>query len=192
VRWPGKTRPGVVDCRHMVSTMDLFPTFCRAAGVRPPDGIDGRDLTSLLEGRHQPDRSRVHTVFHETSQRQRFEMRATHDDQWAYVWNAWSDGTTAYLAENMQGLTWPAMTAAAATDPALAARVEFYLRRTPEELYDLTRDPDCLNNLAPAAERQASPAIGAVLRRQRDLTRSWMTQTGDPLHDTYQHMLDAA
>ncbi len=26
----------------MVSTMDLFPAFCRAAGVRPPDGADAR------------------------------------------------------------------------------------------------------------------------------------------------------
>ncbi|MDQ7903699.1 sulfatase [Phytohabitans sp. ZYX-F-186] len=191
VRWPGKTRPGSTDRAHMVSTMDLFPLFCRAAGVRPPDGIDGRDPTSLLEGRHQTGRTRVHTVFHETSARQRFEMRATHDGRWAYVWNAWSNGTTNYRAENMQGLTWPAMTAAAATDPALAARVDFYLRRAPEELYDLGRDPYCLHNLA----GKHTPPARAALRRQRDLTADWMTRTGDPLRDTYltyQQMLDAA
>ncbi|MCW2765970.1 MAG: hypothetical protein JWO11_1929 [Nocardioides sp.] len=185
VRWPGVARPGRVDKQHFVCTIDLFPTLCLAAGGTPPADIDGRDLTSLLQGRHQGDRDEIHTVFHETSAKQRFEMRAVSDDQWSYIWNPWSDGTVSYKNESMNGLTWPAMVAAAKTDPKVAARVELFLHRVPEELYDLRHDPDSLVNLAPAPGEDPAPSVRAVLRRLRASTEEWMTEKADPLHDRY-------
>jgi N-sulfoglucosamine sulfohydrolase len=191
IRWPGRTRPGV-DRKHVVSTMDLFPTLCRAAGANLPEGLDGRDLTPLIEGRRDSSRDRVHTVFHETSAGGRYEIRCTQDDRWAYIWNGWSDGTKRYQAENMNGLTWPAMTSASATDPAVADRVDFYLYRTPEELYDLHQDPNCLRNLIPANGEPVRPELRTVLRRQRAAMTGWMTRTGDPQHDQYRQSVPAA
>ncbi|KAB8195436.1 sulfatase-like hydrolase/transferase [Nonomuraea phyllanthi] len=179
IRWPGVTGPGDADDHHFVSTMDLFPTLCRAAGAPVPDGLDGRDLTPLLEGGGQPGRGHVNTVFHESAGQTRYEMRGLHDGRWSYIWNAWSDGLLEYRAENMSGLTWPAMLA----DPAVAARVDFYLHRTPEELYDLHDDPHALRNLA----GDTRPEIVAALDTRRAALDAWMRATGDPMHDQYPH-----
>ncbi|TDC50361.1 hypothetical protein E1212_15095 [Jiangella ureilytica] len=183
IRWPGVARARHVDREHFVSTMDLFPLMCLAAGATPPPRLDGSDLTPLLTG-SQSGRDHMVTVFHETSARRRFEMRCVQDERWGYIWNAWSDGQTSYRAENMQGLSWPAMTAAAVGDPVLAERVDFYLHREPEELYDLWNDPDALHDLAASAAVPGSAAQGA-LRRQRAALLGWMKDTGDPLRDRY-------
>ncbi|QRP44729.1 hypothetical protein [Amycolatopsis sp. FDAARGOS 1241] len=159
-----------------MSMLDLFPTFCEATGIAVPAGLDGRSLLPLLRGEPDTGRERVFTVFHETSAKQRFEMRCTQDARFGYVWNAWSDGR-AYRAENMEGLTWPAMVAAA--DPAVAERVAFYTTRAPEELYDLVADPDCLHNLA------AQPAFADELGACRRYVAGWLAETGDPLESRY-------
>jgi arylsulfatase A-like enzyme len=50
MRWAGHTPPGTVtDFRAM--TMDLYPTFCQAAGVAIEHEIDGHSLLPLLEGK---------------------------------------------------------------------------------------------------------------------------------------------
>lgn len=58
VRWPGKTPKDHVDNGSVVSGTDLLPTFCRIAGVEPPAGLDGQDMTGVFEGapveREQP------------------------------------------------------------------------------------------------------------------------------------------
>lgn len=186
IRWPGRAPAGVVDDTHFVSTIDLFPLMCRAAGVRPsPDG-DGHDLTELIDNGKQAGRDRVFTVFHETSAKRRYEMRCTQDARWGYIWNAWSDGDTEYLAENMKGRTWPAMTTAAASNANLAARVEHYVHRVPEELYDLAADPDCLTN------RIAAPETTGVVAHQRRAMAEWMASTGDPLEQRYRQSLRSA
>ncbi|MFF4620870.1 sulfatase family protein [Nonomuraea jabiensis] len=182
IRWPDRTSPGDADHTHFVSTMDLFPTLCRAAGVPVPDGLDGRDLAPLLDGGSQPGRDHINTVFHKSEGETRYEMRGLHDDRWSYVWNAWSDGQLEYRAENMGGLTWPALRAAAVTDPAVAARVDFYLHRVPEELYDLAADPDALHNLA----EDDRPEVVAALKARRAAMDAWMRATEDPIRDQYE------
>ncbi|MFI5610333.1 sulfatase [Amycolatopsis sp. NPDC051903] len=178
VRWPGVTEPGSAGDDAFVSMLDLFPTFCEAAGVAVPADLDGRSLLALLRGEPDAGRERVFTVFHETSAKQRFEMRCTQDARFGYLWNAWSDGR-AYRAENMEGLTWPAMVAAAQDDPAVAERFAFYTTRAPEELYDLVADPGCLHNLA------ADPAFADELGRCRRHVAGWLAATGDPLESSY-------
>ncbi len=42
LRWPDKIRPGRVE--HPVSSMDLYPTLLRCAGIEPPPGHHGVDL----------------------------------------------------------------------------------------------------------------------------------------------------
>jgi len=51
VAWPGVTdgRAGTLD-RTPVVSHDLMPTLLSAAGVEPPGGLDGRDLTGLIAG----------------------------------------------------------------------------------------------------------------------------------------------
>jgi N-sulfoglucosamine sulfohydrolase len=183
VRWPGVTSPGSREPTSFVSMLDLFPTFCEAAGLPRPHGIDGRSLLPLLRGQSDGDRDAVITVFHETAGKRRYEMRCWQTGELGYIWNAWSDGVREYAAENMWGRSWPAMVAAAAEDDRLAQRTSFYLRRTPEELYDLAEDPDSLTNLAGDLTRREDLDVA----RQELLM--WMVRTGDPLLDTYRGFL---
>ena len=50
LRWPGRAPAGRVS-PDLCAGMDLMPTLLRAAGVPPPGGIDGRDLSSAITGK---------------------------------------------------------------------------------------------------------------------------------------------
>lgn len=49
IRLPEVWRP--VRRRENVSTIDLFPTLCEAAGLAAPDDLDARSLVPILEGK---------------------------------------------------------------------------------------------------------------------------------------------
>lgn len=180
VRWPGVARKGRREGRAFVSTLDLMPTLLRAADARVvPERQDGRDLHDLLRGRRERGRGELHTVFHETGAGARYDMRGVLDDRWSYVWNPWSDGTTTFQVEYLNSSSWQAMVAAGGTDPTLRARTDFFLRRAPEELYDLRSDPHSTLNLA------GSPAAGKALAAARRSTARWMREYRDPLRPAY-------
>lgn len=46
-RWPG-TIPAGRRSNALASGMDVLPTLCALAGVAPPTGIDGKDISSVL------------------------------------------------------------------------------------------------------------------------------------------------
>lgn len=50
--WPGQIKPGRTT-DYLALTMDIFPTFCEAAGVKHDAPIDGRSFLPLLLGRAQ-------------------------------------------------------------------------------------------------------------------------------------------
>jgi len=66
------------------------------------------------------------------------------------------------------------MQQASESDPAIAARVDFFSHRVVEELYDLENDPACLNNLA------TRPEFATLLGRMRVQMREAMEKTSDP------------
>ena len=50
VRWPGRIPAGTTSA-ELATALDLLPTIARAAGARSPEQtIDGRDITSVLDG----------------------------------------------------------------------------------------------------------------------------------------------
>ncbi|MEX2285950.1 MAG: sulfatase-like hydrolase/transferase [Planctomycetaceae bacterium] len=53
VIWPGQVAAGSVTAQ-MAMTMDLFPTLLQAAGIEPPNDIDGVSFIPTLLGRQQP------------------------------------------------------------------------------------------------------------------------------------------
>jgi choline-sulfatase len=60
VCFPGHAPEGVEDTKHLVSGLDFFPTFCDYAGIAPPDGLRGRSLKPLLEGKAKEWRRYLH------------------------------------------------------------------------------------------------------------------------------------
>ncbi len=179
VRWPGRVRPGAVDTRHMVSGIDLMPTLLDALGLPPVDGVDGRSMLPLLDGKAQEGRDRVFTTFHCTSGRNDYPMRSVQDRRFGYIFNPWSDGSREFRNESQSGLTMNAMRAGAKTDEAVAARVKLFLYRVPEEFYDYEADPCALNNLIddPQHRERISAFRGELL--------GWMAAVKDPLLETF-------
>lgn len=50
VSWPGQTQAGGT-CTQLTSMLDLYPTICDFAGVKPPDDILGYSLRELCQGK---------------------------------------------------------------------------------------------------------------------------------------------
>jgi N-sulfoglucosamine sulfohydrolase len=181
VRWPGRISAGTVDDRNLVSSLDFFPTIADILGLTVDDALDGLSLLRLLDTGEDLGRETMFTVFHETSAKKRFEMRCAQDRRYGYIWNQWVGNGRTYEAENMDGLSWPAMTSAARTSAPVAERSEFYVHRAPEELYDLGADPFGLHNLAD------DPAHSDILHDFRQRVGQWMVEHGDPQTKTYRN-----
>ena len=56
-RWPGVIPNGTV-CSEFLTSMEIFPMLCSAAGIRPPKGVplDGFDMTAVLAGSQKSPR----------------------------------------------------------------------------------------------------------------------------------------
>ena len=175
VRWPGRVGKDTKDSEHLVGGVDLMPTLLEIAGCKSPKGVDGRSFVPLLEGRAREGWDAVFTQFHATSGRRAFPMRGLVTRRYAYIINPWSDGERVFKNESQNGRTMRAMRRAAQGDAAIRARVRHFLRRVPEELYDLDKDPDCLRNLVD------SPAHREELAKLRARLRAWQERTKDPL-----------
>ena len=48
--WPGHITENRTDTEHLASGMDITPTLCDYAGIKPPGNMRGRSLRSILEG----------------------------------------------------------------------------------------------------------------------------------------------
>ncbi len=59
-----------------VQLADLYPTICEVAGLPIPEGLDGRSLLAMLEGREAP---------HEFAYSQRLRQRAVRTNAWKYI-----------------------------------------------------------------------------------------------------------
>jgi len=56
VSYPGHTLAGHVDREHLIAAgVDLLPTLCDFAGIEPPEGLPGRSVRALAEGREVDD-----------------------------------------------------------------------------------------------------------------------------------------
>jgi N-sulfoglucosamine sulfohydrolase len=73
----------------------------------------------------------------------------------------------------------------AKTDPKIAARVELFDHRVPEEAYEVKYDPDALANLLHDPQHQAE--VTAAEKALED----WMARTHDPLLEVFRKRDDA-
>ncbi len=77
------------------------------------------------------------------------------------------------------------MQALAKTDPKMAARLDLFDHRVPEELYNYATDADALANLI------NQPAHRAQQDRLTKALEAWMVKTGDPMLDVFRQRQDA-
>ena len=184
IRWPGVTRAGGVDDRHLVSAVDLLPTLLDVVGVAHPAGLDGRSFAPVLRGETQEGRDYVVTEYNENSGGWRHPMRAIMTRDFGYIFNPWSNGTRVMATATKGTVSYRRLQALARTDAAAAARLDLFDHRVPEELYRYASDPDALQNLLKRPEYQVE------LARHTRLLEEWMVRTKDPMLDVFRARQD--
>ena len=185
VRWPGITNAGTVDRKHKISAVDLLPTMLDIGSIAHPKGFDGRSLLPLLKGQSQKNRDLAIKEYNENAGASRDPMRGVQTKQYLYLFNPWSNGERVFATATTGTATFRRMAALASSDKHLAARLDLYKHRVPEELFDVAKDPDCLHNLIDNPKHQAA------LRELRGELEDWMKRTNDPMLAVFQKREDA-
>ena len=162
--------PGSVR-NELVSLVDLAPTVLALAGLDPPAHMQGRVLIGPRAG------AAADYVF---GARDRMDaeydmMRSARDAQYLYIRNFTPElpyaGHIIYRNQSAIMQEWLRLQA----EGTLTGPSALWMRtsRPPEELYDVRRDPNQIENLA------AAPAHRQTLERMRSAVSGWMTRIGD-------------
>jgi N-sulfoglucosamine sulfohydrolase len=173
VRWPGVIEPGTRS-DAFVSLVDLLPTALDMFGVEPQVPLDGHSLLPLLRGEVQGVRERFVGEHTEHLKGLPNPSRSIRDTRFKYIRNypAAEDFKSNVLEFSM---TWNSWMKLAKDDPVLRERMLRFMRRPPQELYDLEHDPDEMHDLA------GDPAHATTLARLSAELDEWMRATKDPL-----------
>lgn len=182
--WPGVAKAGAVDDEHMVSTVDLLPTLLEMTGIAPPQGLDGRSFAGLLRGEKQTGWDMVFKAHNENAGGQNTPMRAVQTKDWLYIFSPWSNGTRVMSGATAGTSTCRQMRVLAKTNAQVAARIDLFDHRVPEEAYEVRYDPDALTNLI------AKPENTAQVTLLEKALEDWMVKTKDPLLETFRHRND--
>ena len=177
VRWPGQVKPGSVS-DAMIHYVDVAPTLVEMAGGEAIKGLDGRTFLGVLRGktkRHNSVTYGVHTQMNAIgSPPTGYAVRSIRAGKWKYIMNLNHKVTFKNaLTQNDKENYWASWVRTAKTDPKAARLLKRYLNRPAEQLYDLSKDPHEVNNLA-GREKQAK--VKARLKQQ---LQDWMTSQGD-------------
>lgn len=184
IRWPGVTKPGTIDDAHLVSTVDLLPTLLDIVGVEKPKTFDGHSFVALLRGEKQDGWDMVFKSHNENAGGQATPMRAVQTKDWLYVFSPWSNGSRVMGGATAGTRTCKQMRVLARTDPEVAARVDLFDHRVPEEAYEVQYDPDALTNLIDKPENAAK--VADLEKAMED----WMVRTHDPLLEVFRKRND--
>jgi len=179
VRLPGTTKAGKLESRHMVSVLDLLPTVLDSLGVPKPKRLDGRSFLPLLRGEKQENRDYVIKEYNENAGRSRDPMRAIQSKTHLYLFNPWSNGERIFATATNGTVTCKRMIKLSEEDEEMNKRLELYRFRVPEELYQVNRDPDCLENLIDYASQEK-----AKIKLQASL-EEWLEKTNDPILECF-------
>lgn len=177
IRWPQVTTGGKVDNQHLVGAIDFVPTLLEVMGqAHPtPERLQGRSMVPLLRGETQDGRDHVIVQYYENSGRRRHPMRGIQTREHLYLYNAWSDGVNKFATATTGTATYRDMVLLAKSNPAVAARLELFDHRVPEELYNVQHDPDCLDNLI------ASEDMRTIRNRLRQRLAERLKEIQDPM-----------
>ncbi|WP_372894386.1 sulfatase [Stieleria sp.] len=189
-RWGDKIRPGrtVTD---FVTFPDLAPTLMEVAGVKTPEQMTGQSFLPqlLAEQSGRVDPKRDHTLLgkerHDIGRTDDdllsvgYPTRAIRNDHYLYVRNyksnRWPVGDPQYGFMNCDASpTKSFLLGLSQNDPQYHYFELSFGKRPVEELYDMTSDPGCVNNLAPLA------AYAEIKRDLSEQMERELTAQGDP------------
>jgi N-sulfoglucosamine sulfohydrolase len=173
VRAPGLTPPGQVS-RAMISLTDILLTVIGWAGTGLPDHpVHGRSLLPILQQERPSGWDAVvysHT-FHEVVNY--FPWRGIRTRQYKYTKFLFPELTMPLPSDLWDSPTWQGLRRRG-LERMGARAVEAVLHHTPEELYDIDKDPNETRNLA------GLPDYAAILAELRKRVHRFRDETSDP------------
>ena len=188
IRWGQKIKRGQVFL-DFVSLTDLAPTFLQAAKVNIPKEMTGKSILSTITSKGELRKfiltgKERHVPSQENPSMEGYPSRSYRDHKFLYIRNyspnLWPNGTPNWQKATIKN-TWYGDTDNGPTKSIiveLGAKSKFYqwsfAKRPAEELYDLAKDHDQLNNIA-----EKTPEIVA---RYRKCLEEELQAAGDPRH----------
>jgi N-sulfoglucosamine sulfohydrolase len=179
VRWPGKVEPGSQSAA-LVEYCDVTPTFLDAAGLATPATMDGRSFLPVLLGEQKEHKTYtygLHTTRGIINGSENFGIRSCGTKTHRYIRNLNPDikFTNAVTREGGDRANfWSSWIAKAKSGDAHAkAMTDKYQHRPAEELYDIVKDPHCLNNLID------DPNLTGMKLDLSNRLDAWMKSQGD-------------
>ena len=177
IRWPKRFpvpahfRPGTVDDRLLMA-IDLAPTMLALAGLAVPSKMQGQ---VFLGDRAAPEHTYVFGA-RDRCDETPFRFRTVRDARFRYIRNFTPDRpflqANAYKENSYP--VWNLLKQLHAAGKLTPAQDRLCAPTMPEEeLYDLTRDPHEIDNLAARPEHQAD------LQRLRKVLEAWIDETDD-------------
>jgi arylsulfatase A-like enzyme len=187
IRWPARVKGNRV-VNEFVSFTDFAPTFLDAAGLKPLPEMTGLSLLGLLTGNTSRHRDKVFLERERHANVRRGDLgypcRAVRTREFLYLRNLrperWPAGDPEkYFAVgpfgDVDGSPTKDTILNHRDEPAMSKFFRLAFDKRPaEELYDLLKDPDELNNVADR------PGYASAKRKLRTELDRWMKETKDP------------
>ena len=175
IRWPQMIKPGQVR-NELVSTIDFFPTFLDAAGIRPPVELPGLLLQRLFNGRPKEWRQYLFAEYHLHSGHNFYPQRCVRNNSFKLILNLLDGEVNPGYEFTMDKKSPPDIKQALQKADANIRGAYAINRISPMyELYDLKNDPHEFNNLVDR------PGHKEVLERLKEVLQQWRVKTHDPL-----------
>ena len=177
IRWPG-AKGGHVR-KELVSTLDLFPTFCEIAGAQIPRSLPGHSLKPIVHGGNPKWRKHLFTEFHVHSNHNPWPQRTVRDLRYKLIYNPLAGEVNPGYAFTMGKKFFNASEAELLAVASPQVQIAYKVMKQPPkyELYDLQTDPFEFKNLA-----EDHTQAKTLDRLKAELT-SWQNRTGDALVD---------
>ncbi|MDX2031165.1 MAG: sulfatase [Blastocatellia bacterium] len=172
-RWPKGIKRGSV-AEGLVSSVDLAPTILQLTGVAIPATVQGRSFAAILKNPKARIRDAIYAEknWHDYEDR----VRALRTERFKYIRNDYPDLAGTPSADAGRSPTMDAIRRLHKAGKLTAQQARIFLKPRPvEELYDITADPQELDNLA------TNPRYAKTLAELRERLNAWGRETNDKL-----------
>ncbi len=174
VRNPRQSKRGLVN-KAMISWVDILPTCVDWAGAKLPDyPVHGRSFLNILDQENPTGWDQVffsHT-FHEVTMY--YPMRGMRNRRYKYLRNLYPELSFPFASDLWNSKMWQSLRPEGDNARLGRRSARNFIHRPAEELYDITADPDELNNLA------QSPQHREALAQMHKTVHEWRKTTADP------------
>jgi uncharacterized sulfatase len=168
-RWPSVIAPGT-ECDTIVEYIDIVPTFIDIAGGEVIEVIDGVSIFPILKGQEYSAKQYAYsqqTTTGVNGSEMPYGIRSVVDNQYRLIKNLFPENEFSIpISRNLYKK-------APKEGAEAVAFAKKFIKRPKLELYDISNDPYCLNNLIDNPEKEP------VLKRLSANLEKWMQEQGD-------------